>query len=240
MHNFSVITYNVRFNHALCDVPQIIKDHSPDVICLQEVALGKKHSYRELFPGYTLAATSNSFYRIGKTYGQANFYKTEKFYQVGSRGIYLPKTYYEVLLTTFTRKGPRTALCTDLIFRDTFKTVSICNLHLTALVATNSARNKQLSEALDELDFMPDEPVVVLGDFNYPFRKRGLEKVMVEYGLSEATSNLTYTYTPLMKFIKERLKFDFVLYRCLQKAQSTLLDDYKKSDHYPVLTTFEI
>jgi exodeoxyribonuclease III len=238
MSNFTILTYNVEFNKALEDVTKIIKDHSPDVICLQEVALGKKHSYTGQFAGYSLAATSNSFYKLGKTYGQANFYRTDKFYQIGSRGIFLPKTYYEVVLTALTRKGPRTALCTDLMFKDTMTPLSICNLHLTALVATNRARNKQLGEALDELELESDQPTVILGDFNYPFRKKGLEKMMSLYDLSEATSNLTYTQVDFLKVFKNKLKFDFVLYRSLSTAESTLLDTYTKSDHYPILTKF--
>ena len=243
MNSFSVLTYNVKFNSALPDVTKIISTHAPDVICLQEVMIGKKQSYRELFPGYNLAATSGSFYRIGKTYGQATFYKKDTFFQVGSRSVFLPKTYYEIALTLFTRKGPRTALLTDLVFRSNLQPISICNLHLTALVATNQARNKQLKEAFDELDLATDseiDPVVILGDFNYPFRKKGLEKIMTAYGLKEATDNILYTQTSFMKMWKNKLKFDFVLYHALTHTETKLLNEFTTSDHYPILSSFQL
>lgn len=239
MPSFSVLTYNVCLNKALRDVPDVIRLYSPSVICLQEVTLGRRHSYKELLPGYNLAATTNSFYRFGKTYGQATFYKNDVFYQTGSRSIVLPKTYYELFLTMFTRKGPRTALSTDLVFRNTNTPISICNLHLTALMATNRARNKQLYEALEEIEIEDHEPLIILGDFNYPFRKKGLEKIMSEYGLKEATHNLTYTYGQFMKVMRNRMKFDFVLYRSLLPRSSRILEDFRHSDHYPVLVEFE-
>jgi len=240
MSKFSILTYNICLNRALSDVPNVLKEHAPEIVCLQEVTLGKKHSYQEYFPGYNLAATSNSFYRFGKTYGQATFYRKGIFYQTGSRSIILPKTYYELFLTMFTRKGPRTALCTDLVFKENERPLSVYNLHLTALMATNQARNRQLKETLDEVEFENSDPVIILGDFNYPFRKKGLEKIMKEYLLEEATSNLTYTYMQFMKMMKNRMKFDFVLYKDLKLVKTTLLDSYKKSDHYPVLSAFEI
>lgn len=239
MDGFSTLTYNVCLNKALSDVPLIIKEYSPDIICLQEVAIGKKSTYVNLFPGYSLGATSNSFYRIGSTYGLATFYKNDVFYQTGSRSIVLPKTYYEIFLTAFTRKGPRTTLSTDLVFKDTDTALSVSNVHLTALVATNRARNKQLYETLEEIDMDPKSPVIVLGDFNYPFRKKGLEKIIREHSLTEATSNLTYTYMQFMKIMKNKMKFDFVLYRSLKLKETILLENYRKSDHYPVISYFE-
>ncbi len=239
MESFSTLTYNVCLNKALSDVPLIIKDHSPDIICLQEVAIGKKSTYANLLPGYSLGATSNSFYRIGSTYGLATFYKNSMFYQTGSRSIVLPKTYYEIFLTAFTRKGPRTTLSTDLMFKKTGTAISISNVHLTALVATNSARNKQLYETLEEIDMDQNSPIIVLGDFNYPFRKKGLEKIIYEYNLAEATSNLTYTYMQFLKLMKNKMKFDFVLYRSLKLKETRLLESYRKSDHYPVISYFE-
>jgi mRNA deadenylase 3'-5' endonuclease subunit Ccr4 len=99
--SLSLVTYNVQFNKALPEVERIVKKYAPDVICLQEVNLGKRHLYEPLFPGYILAATSNSFYRMGKTFGLATFYRLDRFYQMGSKSIFLPRTYYELLLIYF-------------------------------------------------------------------------------------------------------------------------------------------
>ncbi len=234
----SIVTYNVQFNKALEDVVGIVTKYSPDVVCLQEINLGKRDLYEPLLPGYALAATSNSFYRMGKTFGLATFYKTDVLYQRGSKSVFLPRTFYEMLISILTWRGPRTALRTDFVIKGSGKNLSVYNLHLTALVATNKARNKQLQETLEDLELYTKEAAIVLGDFNYPFRKRGLEKIIHYHGLVEATANVFFTWKMNILRWKLRWKFDYVLYKDLELVDSVRLDEFRRSDHFPVLTTF--
>ena len=246
---FSVLTYNLEFNRALKFIPDIIDKYQPDIMCLQEVAISKKGLGQFIFPGYRLAAASGSFFHMGKTYGQANFYREDKFIPLESRSILLPKTYYEVIVTLLTHKGPRTALCSDFVLKQSLQDqICVCNLHLTALQANNKARNKQLYEALDNIDITADQHAIILGDFNYPFRKRSLQKLMSQYNLSEATSNIiqTHWHQPLMwraferiinRFAPISLKFDYILHaQSLQCLKTEVLEEFRGSDHYPVLS----
>jgi endonuclease/exonuclease/phosphatase (EEP) superfamily protein YafD len=158
---------------------------------------------------------------------------------MGSKSIFLPRTYYELLVSLLTWRGPRTALRTDLVTRDTMRKISIYNLHLTALEATNKARNKQLRETFDDLELHTSEAAIVLGDFNYPFRKRGLERISRSHGLSEATEGVLFTWKMNFLMWKLRWKFDFVLYKNIIADRSQRLDEYRASDHFPVLTRFK-
>ena len=239
MISISVLTYNVCYNKALAVIPQIVENYKPDVVCLQEVNLGKRNDYRSLIPGYTLGATSNSFYHIGKVYGLANFYRQDRFYQIGSQVVPLPKTFYELLLTLITQKGPRSVLCSDFVLKDDLKKqISVCNLHLTHFVATNKARNKQLHETFEQIELDPKQYVIVLGDFNYSFLRKGLEKIMDQYHLLEATSNLTYTERA--NFMRTNLKLDYILHSPPLQCTGTMrLEEFKgASDHYPIMSTF--
>lgn len=235
-----VLTYNVRFHNALSALPDIISLHTPDIICLQEVNLGKRLD--EVMHGvdnYSLAASSPSFYRWGKVYGLATLYRHSHYYLVGSKSIFLPKSNYEIVMTSLTGFGPRTALKTDFIDKKSGAPISTYNIHLTALIATNKARDRQLAQTLDDLDLSRDSHTVIAGDFNYPFRKRGLERIIREYQLHEATSNISHTAT--YQFFRRRFfwKFDFVLYKDLKDLGTQRLDEHTQSDHFPILTTFE-
>lgn len=241
MSPITVLTYNVFFNKALPVLPDIVRKYRPDIVCLQEVSLNRREEFRGFMPGYTLGATSDSFYRVGKVYGLANLYLQDRFYQVGSQIIPLPKSYYELFLSLFTRKGPRSVLGSTFVFKDALKaTFSVYNVHLTHYVATNAARNKQINEVFDTIERAEDEPIIILGDFNYPFLKRGLARLIDHYDLREATSRIAFTeYSTL---IRSNLKLDYILHSPTLVCMDTRrLDEYKgASDHYPILSTFDL
>lgn len=248
--SFSILTYNVNFNKALVAMPQIIEKYKPDIICLQEVVVGKRGVDRVSFADYSLAASSGSFYKFGKTFGQATYYRLDKFTPLESGGVLLPKAWYEEIITLITKRNARTALFTEFVQKGARRNrLAVYNLHLTALQATNNARDKQLDEVLQHFGVSQDQSVVVLGDFNYPFRRRSLERIIDEYNLSEATSEIVRTVgTRLWRCVEKLMnyifpfgaKFDYVVYtQSLRCIETKVLEEYKISDHYPVLSRLD-
>ena len=103
------------------------------------------------------------------------------------------------------------------------------------------------------------ESLIIVGDFNYlPYKRRGLEKMMAKHGLYEATANIRQTmkFTKdgrfenynlfqrlilpfINKFFVKQIKTDYSFYRGL-KLIKTEKAESQTSDHYPIISTFEI
>lgn len=235
MHELKLLTYNVMFNRAIKDIPAILESDAPDIVCLQEVFMDRSMYY----PDYRTAATSASFYKVGKTYGLATLYRPDKIRFVSSKSITLPQSIYEAFVSLFNGSAPRTALRTDFILNGSGKEVSIYNLHLTHVVATNNVRVKQLRETFDDLDFKKGQGIVVAGDLNFPFRKKSLEEIIQEYDLLEATTEvMDTTKVPFRSLPMFNVKLDFVFYSGLEHTETHKLEGHKLSDHAPLLSKF--
>jgi endonuclease/exonuclease/phosphatase family metal-dependent hydrolase len=238
--NFSLLTYNILFNKASAELQEIFKINRPDIFCLQEVETDDSNLKKLEEFGYKLADFSNSFIKFGRIFGVATYYDPARFEFVESKSIKLPFTIYEIILIIL--KGgnkPRTVLRTDFIDKKTKREFTVYNLHFSVW-ATNEARNKQMRETLTNIDQSDSRPIIVSGDFNYPYGRKKFEEIFRVYGFKEATNNLFFSFEArVFGLFSIKLKDDYVLYRNIQLI-STKRISFKKSDHYPITAEFDL
>jgi endonuclease/exonuclease/phosphatase family metal-dependent hydrolase len=254
---FSLLTYNVLFNRACEGLYTVINTTQPDIICLQEVDTDEANLRRIEKFGYRLADYSNSFIKFGKIFGVATFYNPARFEFKESTKIDLPKSFSELFLTFWRvfRGGnkPRTILETHLKDRISCKQITVFNVHLTP-VATNQVRLKQIKTVTNSM-IKQINPILIAGDFNYPYGRKRLEETMNEYELKEATLNIPYSFTrkELWKFNIfvvflslaaklfpnqfKQMKNDYVFYKGLKCIETNMID-FQYSDHFPIISKF--
>lgn len=234
----SLLTYNVLFNSALTNFEKVISQSHPDIICLQEIDTNEENLRKVERHGYKLADFSNSFIKFGKVYGLATFYNPTTLEFIESATLTLPRSYYEFFLLIL-RGGnnPRTVLRTKFRHKTNHKILTVYNLHLTAW-GTNGIRVKQIKATLDDILTSTKEPVIIAGDFNYPYQRKQFEEIIAQHGLSEATNNLYLTFEgKFLKFFPIRFKLDYILYKNIDLVKTDRMVA-RDSDHYPILSVF--
>lgn len=261
----SLLTYNVLFNKAFTQLENILSEYKPDVLCLQEVDTSEENLNKLAKFGYKLADYSNSFIMFGKVFGVSTYFnvklKTKKLKLVNTASFNLPKSLYEIFTTVIKiLKGgnkPRTILRTDFLLEDNKKTIAIYNVHLSVF-GINRTRTKQLEKVLNHGLTENKFPLIITGDFNYfPYRRKKLENLMMQYGFKEATRKINYTFRPpdrkyakynliqdlaakiIRKYFHNRLKVDYTFYKNLRLIKAERIE-IQFSDHYPLISTFKI
>lgn len=256
---FTLLTYNVLYNKAFVQLSKILKEYQPDIVCLQEVETTQENLNKFKDQGYVLADYANCFINFGKIYGVATFYKPQVFRFINSKPIPLTRGLYEGFnaLFSFLKRGvKRTILLTDLYFKTYKKTISVYNVHLSA-ISLNQLRLKQLN-TIDFARLNNKNPLILTGDFNFPIERKKLEKIMNKYHLKEATNKLFYTiqypknarayHYPLIhslftkivrKLWTDKFKLDYIFYRQLTNILTKRID-INISDHFPIFSKFEL
>lgn len=236
----SILTFNLYFGKALEELINLAQNQNPDIICVQEFPVNEQTVNKLEAIGYELADYSASFFKHFRFYSVATFYNPNTIIHQNGQTISLGRGLYEILLF-FLRFSPRsrTSLNNNFVTKVGNKAFRICNIHLTALQSTNKVRVKQLQKTLEFLESQPKKPTVVVGDFNYVYKRKVLEKLFQNNGYKEATNNLLFTIeSRILGFFKIKMKPDYIWYKYLNKKQTTRLNR-QLSDHYPILSQFE-
>lgn len=258
----SLLTYNTLFNNAADKIDLVVDKYQPDIICLQEALTDDNNIKRIEKIGYKIADYSNSFVKFGKIFGVITFFnpKTLIFKDsfILNMGTNFGEYFFYLFQLIFGYNKPKTILETDFVHKLTKKRVYVCNVHLY-VIGSNEQRIKHINNALKSINLSKKEPLIIVGDFNYfPYKRKGLEKMMAKYGLQEATANIRQTikFTAdgkfekfnlfqrlslpfINKFVTKQLKADYSFYRGL-KLKKTEKIETQFSDHYPIISTFEI
>lgn len=237
---FTFLTYNLLYNKATSELGEVLKRHKPDILCFQEIVTDDKTFNLIEKHGYKLADYSNFIVRFGKIFGVATFYKPEVFSFTASSSLNLPRAFLEILLYVFKiRLDPRIVLKTEFIAKKNKKRVCVYNVHLTPY-STNAMRAKQINNIFPDFELNKETPTVVAGDFNFPYRRKAFEALFQKYDLKEATNTIYRTFEKrILRFFLLSYKTDYILYKNL-KVISTKKLLYYRSDHYPLLSKFEL
>ncbi|MCR4326854.1 MAG: endonuclease/exonuclease/phosphatase family protein [Candidatus Roizmanbacteria bacterium] len=238
MRTLTVLTYNILFGKAVSLLPELCSTYKPDVVCLQEFEISVDAIAEVEKQGYYLADYSHSFFKYFRLYGLATFYNKKTLKPKDGEVITLSRSFYEMILFFFPRVNKqRTVLKTTFIHLESRAELDVYNLHLT-FHGTNQTRRKQLTCTMRTIEKADKERIIVAGDFNYPYHRRSLEKLIAENNLKEATSNLLYTLeNRILGFFKIRLKPDYILYRGFSHIE-TIRDENRSSDHFPIIARF--
>ncbi len=237
--DFSVLTYNTLYNQALKKIKNVLLESFVDILCFQEIET-KEETFDQIEKlGFKLANYSNSFIKFNKIYGIATFYNPKTIVLNNSNIFNLPRSFYEKLLQLLRNKNvSRTVLKTNFIHKSKKKKFTVYNLHLTSW-GTNGVRAKQIRETFQNINKeTSNQPIIMMGDFNYPYGRKRFESLIQKYQFSEGTKNILYTLeSKILKLIPIRMKLDYILYRNL-KLSGTKRIEKKYSDHFPITSKF--
>ncbi|VVA43581.1 conserved hypothetical protein [Candidatus Roizmanbacteria bacterium] len=259
--NLSLLTYNTLFNNAVKKLDEVINIYHPDIICLQEALTDDKSILKIEKFGYKVADYSNSFMKFSQIFGVITFYNPATITYKNSfelnLGTNIGEYFFYILRIILGYNQPKTILKTDFVHKLTKKKISVCNVHLY-VIGSNELRIKHINKALKSINLSKKDPLIIVGDFNYfPYRRRGLEKMMAKYNLREATANIRQTmkFTKdgkfekynlfqrlalpfINKFFVKQIKTDYSFYRGLKLIKTERIESHS-SDHYPIISTFK-
>jgi exodeoxyribonuclease-3 len=217
-----LITYNLRRHTAYGDVAELIRDHSPDMICLQECHTSK---LADTIGDMSIAAKS----KIGKS-GLAVYAKTGNYAVVSSASYVLQRSIYEFVI----REVRQRLLVVQLQDTETGKAFVVSCLHATHPVATNLHRRRQIRRVVKLLAPYAGQPHIIMGDFNHPFFPRQLQRFMRRL-------KFDLVLPPQITYKEKYFKgyFDFAATQDCTATKAEVLEQ-KNSDHLPVLVEVSI
>lgn len=213
-----IISYNLREHTARHELEGIAESRDLDVLCLQEC----DHT--------DMPARLGPLTMVGQTttnrLGLAMYLRAERFEVRQVKLFALRKSMHDRVM----RPAHERLLAASLHDRHTGSDVLVGDFHAAPLTASNALRRKQIQAAHEGMRALAaGVPALMVGDFNYPWFQRGLER-----RLSTTGYQLTRTAAPTYVLAKYfRGYFDFVT------STGFVIDDVEVlpkgvSDHLPI------
>ena len=218
-----VISYNLRKHAAIGELSDLIAEHEPNLLCLQEIDTERMPD--DLGPMHLADATR------GNRLGLAIYYHHERFAAPETKAFSLKRSLHDVIA-----KPAHERLLGSLLYdRKHEREVVIGSFHAAPLTALNSLRRTQIHAAHEALDsFGAHLPTLMVGDFNYPWFQEFLSSTVQRSG-HEVTLADSRTYTRYKFF---RGHFDFATSIGMSLTTVKALPQ-GVSDHMPILVNAE-
>ncbi len=240
MSKFTILTYNLCFGKALGELIDFLKQYQPDIVCVQEFEINRETIAQVENVRYELADYSHSFFKFLKFFGVATFYNPKTIEHRNGEVISLSRSLYEfVLFLLHWGRHSRTVLHNEFIIKKEKARINVYNLHLT-VHGTNAVRSKQVKQVIQHIKRYNNAKTIIIGDFNYPYKRKGFEKLFATEKLKEATNNILFSLeSRVWGVLRVRLKTDYVLYKGLRHLKTEKINR-QFSDHFPILTRFKV
>lgn len=216
-----VISYNLRKHRAARELEELVAQHEPDILCLQECDVSV---LPDDIGGLVLADATQ-----GNRLGLAVYYRANTFELKAIRTFGLKKSLHDRML----KPAHERVLGVRLRDIDTGRELIVASFHAAPLTALNSLRRNQIRTALTELESMGrGQPVLMVGDYNYPVFKENLGQTVRDHGYTLTLSD-DRTYTRYRVF---KGHYDFATSNGFTIDSIQTLPQ-KSSDHRPILVT---
>lgn len=216
-----LISYNLRKHRAATELVSLVREHDPDILCLQEC---DTTALPDAIGGLSLVRATS-----GNRLGLAMFLRSNQYRVERTRTIGLKKSLHDRVL----KPANERVLGARLGNIDTGHELIVASFHAAPLTALNSLRRNQIRAGLDALQELgPDLPVLMVGDYNYPVFKENLGQTIRDHGYRLTLSD-DRTYTRYRVF---RGHYDFATSSGFDISNITTLPQ-GTSDHRPILIT---
>lgn len=216
-----VISYNLRKHRAAGELAELVAEHDPDILCLQECDVVH---LPDRIDGLALADATQ-----GNRLGLALYYRASSFRVQEMRAIGLKKSLHDRML----KPAHERVLGARLTDIDEGRDFIVASFHAAPLTALNSLRRHQIRAALTALAELGDGlPQLMVGDYNYPVFKENLGQAVREQGYALTLSD-DHTYTRYRVF---RGHYDFATSVGFEVDRITTLPQ-RSSDHRPILVS---
>lgn len=228
---------------------ELIKSHSADIICFQEMWAEQFQDVLAAFRDYEWFGMADE--PIGKRPTNAIFYRTSDFERISSGGYWLSETPHVAGSGSWDTDCVRLANWIRLEHRQSGKEFRVVNTHLDHINQVARENQAKLIVA-DALAYPETYPQILTGDMNCDttnlaidiFKRGGW---VDSYGAVHGTEDPGLTYHEFMgpDFVTDLGKIDWIFSKgALQVTGATVIADSRDgrfpSDHYFVSATFEL